>query len=76
MLNSNYTLKKLHSVVRFVEKISEIESKKRIINSMKLLISFQTVPQRSSIELYSSSGKQVIIAMDKQDSYSEKTAHL
>lgn len=28
------------------------------------------------IELYSSSGKQVIIAMDKQDSYSEKTAHL
>lgn len=28
------------------------------------------------IELYSSSGKQVIIALDKQDSYSEKTACL
>ena len=28
------------------------------------------------IELYSSCGKQVIIALDKQDSYSEKTAHL
>ena len=28
------------------------------------------------IELYSSCGKQVIIALDKQDSYSEKTADL
>jgi len=28
------------------------------------------------IELYSSSGKQVIIALDKQDSYSERTAYL
>ena len=28
------------------------------------------------IELYSTCGKQVIIALDKQDSYSEKTAHL
>lgn len=28
------------------------------------------------IELYFSCGKQVIIALDKQDSYSEKTAHL
>lgn len=28
------------------------------------------------IELYSSSGKQIIIALDKQDSYSKKTAHL
>ena len=28
------------------------------------------------IELYSSCGKQVIIALDKQDSYSERTAHL
>ena len=28
------------------------------------------------IELYSSCGKQVIIALDKQDSYSEKTGQL
>ncbi len=28
------------------------------------------------IELYSSCGKQVIIALDKQDSYSEKTSRL
>lgn len=28
------------------------------------------------IELYSTCGKQIIIALDKQDSYSEKTSHL
>ena len=44
------------------------------IQTMKAICSDDAIEK--IVELYSTSGKQIIIALDKQDSYSEKTSLL